>query len=69
MIFFTANEIIAIFFTANEIIAIFFTANDIQWKPLIIITLGPCKSDYINRLITISGIFYALLLNKWFSEN
>ena len=31
--------------------------------------LGPCKSDYINQLITISGIFYALSLNKWFSEN
>jgi hypothetical protein len=29
--------------------------NDIQWKPLIMITLGPTLFDNNNRLITLSG--------------
>ena len=29
--------------------------NYIQWKPLIVITLGPALFDNNNRLITLSG--------------
>jgi hypothetical protein len=32
-----------------------FLSLDIQWKPLILITLGPALFDNNNRLITLSG--------------
>jgi hypothetical protein len=33
----------------------FYITIYIQWKPLIMITLGPALFDYNNRLITLSG--------------
>ena len=34
----------------------------VLWKPLIVITLGPRKTDYINPMITITNLFYSNLL-------
>ena len=36
-----------------------------QWKPLNVITLGQTKTDKINRMMTITDVFYLVIYSKW----
>jgi hypothetical protein len=62
--------LLKLLFCAYSKLSSLFLQHKIQWKPLIMITLGPVLFDNNNRLITLSGGYkYLHYLNQFIVTN